>query len=238
MPHRQLSIEEIDALIAQDPKFWSAWDGPQSMLEDAIDELSTPVPPTEAAPHPVSATVEAVSGTSSELLRTLEITYEFLAANPRESAENIVHGIITRTSASNPFAAVEQVKQLQRMIFDLCSIPSWAHRALIEMIQPNPEFALRFIDSFVRSFVEAYNAARPSGTLDATLRIRFSTWIRFVLIPFIRDHTINCGKIPGNEEYLQIKPDILPHVFLAQIEYLRAHPEAVTEMVALSANPL
>ena len=230
----EMTIEEIDAMIDEDPKFWSNWDSVKKgevddfAVSDEIDPL--PDSPTSLTTQEALSETEPVTTIQPTVLyNSLKTVYEMLAENPFVDANLIAEQMRTRTSTDNPYATAEQVEATRTVILEACVIPVWAHKALIWMVKPNPDFAIRFIDTFIRSFLSAFNSAanQPIGILQ----MKYSIWIRFVLVPFAKDQSINCEQVAGTET-LRLKPDLLPVVFKDQLELLKTNPEQVMGIFA------
>jgi hypothetical protein len=157
--------------------------------------------------------------------------YEKLVSDPLANTESIVEAIQSQTSADNLYATIKQVEYTRKIVLDACTMPYWVHKALLWMVRPNTEFALGFMDTFIQSFISAYNSARGPNETDTFLKFRYSMWIRYVLVPFAKDETMNFEAVAGtNDSFLKLKNELLPFVFQDQLDNLVANPDAIMEM--------
>jgi len=230
---RQMSIEEIDAMIG-DSDFWANWDSLKEGTDDEFGEMDvvdTTIPGT-----PTSATTAETNSDTPVIDRpllyaSLRAMYEKLVSDPLANTESIVEAIRNQTSAHNPYATITQVEYTRNMVLDACTMPYWVHKALLWMVRPNPEFALRFMDAFIHSFIAAYNSGRRPNESDTLLQFRYSMWIRYVLVPFAEDQTMNCETVVGsNNSFLKLKNELLPLVFKDQLDNLVANPDDIMEL--------
>ena len=254
------TIDDIDAMIDRDPEFWTSWDtvkkggmddfaivagtGDEEVLEnveetgedehfaftDGTDTVSTDTVTTKDAGDSLT-----VASDSERLYASLKVLYELLVENPLAEASFISDRMKERTSPDNPYASVNQIEATRKLMLDACVIPLWAHKALIWMVKPNPEFALRFMDSFIRSFVSAYNAATFGNESSDILRLRYSIWIKYVLIPFAREELVNCEQVPGTD-LLRLKSEHLSNVFKDQLSQLNDDPQSILNHFATIGN--